>query len=187
MDLVCFEAKEHVEEHLECARNRKWAELAWEQIHGSSKGTYSEDYAQGFKDGFADFLFEGGSGEPPPLPPRHYRGLAYQTPQGYQAIQDWFAGYRHGTTVARTDGYRQWVTGSTSLPHPQVTVPNAATLGKASPARKVVVETPPIQEVSFEAPVEAQPCATTKPTPTADPALSYYRTQWYRFRGDRQD
>ena len=110
------EAVECVDQTFERARDRRWAETAWQLARAADpRLNDSEDYARGFKDGFVDFLFAGGSIEPPPLPPQHYRRLRYQTPEGYQAIQDWFAGYRHGAAVAKERDYRRWVTGPSSL------------------------------------------------------------------------
>jgi hypothetical protein len=48
------------------------------------------------------------------LPPRHYRALKYQSPKGYQAIEDWFDGYRFGVGVAWDSGCRELVTGPAS-------------------------------------------------------------------------
>jgi hypothetical protein len=98
-------------------RNRKYAATAWKQIASADPDKYSPDHARGFVEGFADYLFSG-KGDPPIIPPARYRGFRYQTPQGYQAIEDWFAGYRHGVAVAVDSGYRRLVTGplSTTLP-----------------------------------------------------------------------
>jgi hypothetical protein len=114
--LVAYQTSRSWNEHKERSRNRRWAEAAWEEVQAATPNhPYSADYAQGFKDGFETYLYQGGTGEPPPVAPPRYRTLRYQTPQGYQAIQDWFAGYRHGADVAHRGGYRQWVTGPTSL------------------------------------------------------------------------
>src|SRR5205807_2557372 len=84
---------------------------------------HSEDYAQGFKDGYAEYLYRGGDGEPPLLPPKRYRHVRYQTPQGYMAAEDWFAGYRHGAAVAHHTGARRWITGPTGWqPEPRTAV-----------------------------------------------------------------
>jgi hypothetical protein len=103
-----------VEDHAERQRNKKWAAAAWRDVHAQAPGL-SADYGAGFREGFAQYLYQGGNGEPPLLPPPHYRKLRYQTPEGYQAIADWFAGYRHGAAVAHDGGFRQWVTGPSSL------------------------------------------------------------------------
>src|SRR5207247_438442 len=70
------------------------AEETWQSVCGGSPfGRYSSDYAAGFKDGFVDFVDAGGVGEPPPVPPKRYQRLQYQTPQGWQVAEDWFAGF----------------------------------------------------------------------------------------------
>src|SRR5438034_764095 len=88
--------------------DRRLAEAAWKEIVTENpEPSPSADYASGFKDGFADYLFEGGTGAPPPLPPRHYWNEKYRTQEGQQAIEDWFAGYHHGAAAAQTSGLRQ--------------------------------------------------------------------------------
>src|SRR5438874_1625105 len=101
----------------ETRRNYKLAEQIWEAILKEDRDhPYSADYACGFKDGFADYLYAGGTGEPPPLPPRHYWTIHYETPEGHRAIADWFVGFRHGATIAQQSGYREWVTLPASAP-----------------------------------------------------------------------
>ena len=112
-----------IETHKEIARNKKWADTAWQKTcMNSGPRQFSSDYAQGFKDGYAEYLFRGGDGEPPLMAPLHYRHLRYQTPQGYLAVEDWFAGYRHGAAVAHDTGARRWITGPTGL-HLEPSVP----------------------------------------------------------------
>ena len=77
---------------------------------------YSVDYRRGFVDGFADYLYAGGSGEPPVVPPWRYRKASYETPEGYAAIEDWFAGFRHGANVALASGLRNLVVLPVALP-----------------------------------------------------------------------
>src|SRR5438270_357635 len=94
----------------ELHRDYHLADESWEAIaHADPGHTYSDDYAHGFKDGFADYLYAGGTGEPPPVPPRYYWKVRYETPEGHKAIEDWFAGFRHGAEVAQHSGYREWV------------------------------------------------------------------------------
>jgi hypothetical protein len=98
-------------------RSRLWAEAAWADVsHTKKNSDYSYDYARGFKDGFADYIQFGGSGEALPVPPRDYWRGRYQTPEGQQAMQDWFAGCRHGMAVAQGSGLREQVTVPLSLP-----------------------------------------------------------------------
>jgi hypothetical protein len=116
--VVSTDLQDGVVDTRERHRNRKLAEAAWKEIAGTDACKYSADHGQGFVEGFADYLFWGKE-EPPVVPPARYRGFRYQTPQGYQASEDWFAGYRHGVAVAIASGYRRLVTGpvSTALPH----------------------------------------------------------------------
>jgi hypothetical protein len=108
---VAYEFERASHQFLECARDRRLAAAAWNEVQESvPEGVYSTDYARGFKDGYADYLYAGGTGEPPLLPPKHYWGVGYETPDGVQAIQEWFAGYRHGAAAAEQSGYRQVVT-----------------------------------------------------------------------------
>jgi hypothetical protein len=100
------------EERREKARNQQWAEEAWQTVcNDTGASAHSIDFAQGFKDGFAEYLFRGGDGELPLAAPLRYRDVKYQNPQGYQAIQDWFEGYRLGAARAHDSGARKWITG----------------------------------------------------------------------------
>ena len=82
--LLVYKARENVNDYFEHRRNREWAEDAWEEV--SAQHAYSEDYACGFKDGFASYLYEGGNGEPPLVAPKRYRALKYQTASGYALL-----------------------------------------------------------------------------------------------------
>jgi hypothetical protein len=99
--------------------NRALAEAVWQEVVLSDPGPYTPDYADGFQDGFADFLFAGGNGLPPPVPPRRYWKLEYQHPPGRQAVLDWYAGFRHGTLVAQESGQRLTIIVPSSLPPSQ--------------------------------------------------------------------
>jgi hypothetical protein len=136
---VVQETRLYLDTRAEEARNRRWAEQAWEEVRTSSgPAIYSDDYADGFKAGFADHLFAGGSGEPPPLPPRRYWARRYETPDGYTAIQDWFTGFRQGAAAARDGGYRRWVT----VPSPLHQLPGPG--GVPEPALQLPSIQPPV-------------------------------------------
>ncbi len=70
---------------------------------------FSPAHEMGFIDGFSDYLYAGGTGEPPPLPPRKLWRAEFQNQDGYQAAIDWFHGFKHGTSVARASGLRNLV------------------------------------------------------------------------------
>lgn len=154
-----------VEEHAERHRNKRWAEAAWRQVCEGG-GAFSEDYADGFKEGFAVFLFCGGCGEPPPLPPSRYRKLRYQTPQGYRAIEDWFAGYRHGAAAAHEGGFRQLVTGPTALGAPLAPSPLPALEYPEAPPPS---ETAPLPRLHLKAVEPARPDKKAEELPPPRP------------------
>ncbi len=86
---------------------REWADMAWcEERNACPAMPTSEPYALGFSDGFSSFVYAGGSGEPPPVPPRQYWNVCWRSPEGHAASDDWYAGYRHGARVARDGGFR---------------------------------------------------------------------------------
>jgi hypothetical protein len=121
---LTYEAKLCMQDALEAHRNHSLAEEALARCGGTKQG--SPNYAHGFKSGFADYLRNGGAGLPPPLPPRHYWGVKYQSVEGHQAIDEWYAGYHDGTAAAKESGYRNFVvvpTQSAILPAPVVPPP----------------------------------------------------------------
>jgi hypothetical protein len=63
-------------------------------------------YIMGFRDGFVDFVWAGGTGEPPPVPPRQFWNVMLRSPDGKARANLWFDGYRHGAAAARDGGYR---------------------------------------------------------------------------------
>lgn len=142
-----------VERHREEARNRAWAEQAWQQACSCDATPRSADYADGFRDGYTELLFRGGDGEPPLLAPLRYRGVRYQTPQGYAAISDWFAGYRQGAAAAKASGARELITGPSSLrahgpPAPLPVVPPPVVTPAAPPMPPAPAVLPPPRTLS---------------------------------------
>jgi hypothetical protein len=124
VDTVAYKTKECFMEHEERSRNWKWAEVAWRDVCRANPHTpCSRHFAEGFKTGYAEYLYAGEPGTPPALPPRQYRGVAFQTPAGYRVIEDWFAGFRYGVVVARSEGYRDLIIGPTSLSEPPMPGP----------------------------------------------------------------
>lgn len=87
---------------------RRWADQAWFEAVAECPHDLSDpDYAIGFQDGFVDYVYAGGTTEPPPVPPRKYWNVMLRSPEGKQRADQWAAGYRHGAQVARDGGYRE--------------------------------------------------------------------------------
>jgi hypothetical protein len=126
---------------MERARYRHMAEKYWEDVCKSTPRAYTVHYHHGFVDGFADFLYAG-PGAPPAVPPWTYRRAVYETPDGVRAVEDWFAGFRHGTEVAQASGLRNLVVVPTQLPPPppmpQAPPPTAARTEELPTPRKLM-------------------------------------------------
>src|SRR5262245_5304507 len=111
---------ETVDELKICARNRLVAESAWRQYEReNSECDLSHHFAQGFKQGFVEYVNVGAT-EPPVLPPRRYWKVHYQTLEGQRAINEWFTGFRFGVIAAEQSGYRDLMVIPVSIPslHP---------------------------------------------------------------------
>jgi hypothetical protein len=111
----CEWLRERCDDH----RDRYLARLAWSKAccnfpDGNVPGPA---YEEGFLAGYADYLKYGGTGEPPPLPPKKYRREKYYCPSGHDAVECWFAGFRHGTHEARASGRRNCTTLPAAIDH----------------------------------------------------------------------
>jgi hypothetical protein len=108
---VKYEPREYnitLEEADACEQYAIWAEEAWSEYRGQNPdAATSADYYDGFRNGFVDYCFAGGSGEPPPVPPRRFWRTIYRNAMGDQSIADWSTGFRAGSGAARTGGYRK--------------------------------------------------------------------------------
>jgi hypothetical protein len=173
VETVAYKTKETFLEHEERSRDWKWAEAAWRDVCSANPQTpCSRSFAEGFKCGYAEYLYAGEPGTPPALPPRQYRGVAFQTPAGYRAIEDWFAGFRYGVVVARSEGYRDLIIGPSSLanppmpgPQPEPQAPDAV----RDPAEKLLPSPrrvqAPVLQLQLPA-VAAAPRPVEAPSPT---------------------
>ena len=144
------------EEHRTHARHARRAENAWKDFQCDQRDEwFSPDFVRGFKEGFADYLDAGGTGEPPPIPPRRYWQTKFETARGHQSIQDWFAGFRQGAATAQESGWRHYATVPLSTP----------TDDQTSPERQGIENLPDVEPL----PISAEPLATP---PLADAGTS---------------
>src|SRR5262245_3197920 len=91
---VAAEVRDAVEDHRDAARAREVARATWDAHRaGFPARAYSRAYAEGFRDGVADYVTTGGAGQLLPIPPRRYLKGDYPTVQEYQALQDWLTGF----------------------------------------------------------------------------------------------
>jgi hypothetical protein len=129
----------------ECRALKKYnrlADEAWAQVCADNGGGFSPDYATGFRDGYVSYLDAGGTGAPPPIPPRYYWKSTYQSPGGHQAIYDWYTGCELGARVAQQSGYRELITVPSSI--------NRMPFYGGSPATQFETIAPAIPDLSPE-------------------------------------
>ncbi|TWT78298.1 hypothetical protein Pla123a_10890 [Posidoniimonas polymericola] len=83
-----------------------WASDAWAEQRASGVECRSADFVLGFQEGFVEFCYAGGTGEPPPVPPRPYWNSLNRVAPLNKGAYEWFDGYRLGARIAREGGYR---------------------------------------------------------------------------------
>jgi hypothetical protein len=145
------------------ARNARLARQAWDSLRRSHpEEAYSSDFGDGFQDGYADYLESGGSGQPPAVPPFRYRLARYQTPAGYRAIEDWYAGFRAGAAAAKDSGLRELFVLPLSAP------PINAVETRPAPAPALIPVPPPARE-ELPPPRPVEPIGPPRPKEPAPP------------------
>ncbi len=180
---LLYEANLIKDSRIEKIHYARLAHQAWADVRRACpESAYSSDYAYGFHCGFVDYLYAGGSGEPPAVPPKHYLRYHVHGSKGCEGVMDWYAGFRHGTAVARESGLRRLVVLSLPMPHappPTVVVgapqaePNAPVYPSALPLPWKEGKTPEVPPPTpTETPVEAPvPMAPVK-LPRSQPEMS---------------
>lgn len=78
----------------------------WHKNFRSSEHT--DDFRDGFVIGFSDYVYRGGNGDPPAVPPRRYWCPDTGT-RRHQAAEEWFEGFRLGASTAIETGLRERV------------------------------------------------------------------------------
>jgi hypothetical protein len=166
--------------HYSKAQYRKWAADAWrEEMAAHPAACTVVEYKRGFEEGFADYLYAGGTGEPPPVPPRRMWNLDYRTAEGRQAVDNWFAGFRRGAGRARDAGYREYVTVKSSVllepsrigAKPQETIPTPLPAEAGVQSREILPTMVPSETLPLTSPSEALPMTyLSEPLPMQSPS-----------------
>lgn len=83
----------------------------------------SDDFEDGFIDGYADYLEHGGNTAPPAVPPLKYRRGKFLNADGHARIHDYFCGFQAGADAAAQSGKRQFLTIPILVPETPVAPP----------------------------------------------------------------
>ncbi len=133
---------------LACRQYQRWAKDEWTQVVQESGGGFSSDYGSGFIQGFVDQVYAGGKAQAPAIPPRKYWRIGYRNARGERAVEDWYAGFRHGARIAREGGYREQSVIPSSL--------RAAYVEEAEPLFASESDSPVIEEGELLEPTPAE-------------------------------
>lgn len=190
------ESAEHLDERKLSRQLRAEARDGWAAFCQQSGGSFSIDFADGFRDGYADYLESGGNGSPPAVPPLRYRRSAYLNPEGHARIRDYFAGFKTGVDAAAESGRRHFLTvpvlvsdDAPPVPPPGIQVPSPdaplrageqlpaprrmdATTGLPIPDRPSVEPLPPPLPVPKVPEPPPAPQSKTAPEPAVTPVAA---------------
>ena len=82
--------------------SRRGASVAWEAVRAQhARRPFSDEFREGFADGYADFVELGARVQPPAVPPVSYaRYQKYFGPEGHGLVRDYYLGFDYGIEVA---------------------------------------------------------------------------------------
>jgi hypothetical protein len=161
------------EQHLE-RQLRKDARHAWAEVcRQYPKRTFTDDFVEGFCDGYADYLDYGGTAQIPAVPPFRYRRASFLNPEGHERIRQYFLGFKYGMDVAIATGCRTFLTIPVVLPElPPPSNPNIVVLPNPPETSAPLLPTPrPIVPAPAGPPkAPEQPAAPSKEPTSPEPA-----------------
>jgi hypothetical protein len=118
------EPRERYNETRLTQRIQRDSRQAWnEYCHQFPNRTLTDDFAEGFRDGYADYLQSGGTATAPAVPPLRYRRTRYLSPQGHAQVHEYMNGVKAGLESAAISGRRQYLTVPVLIHDPAPEVP----------------------------------------------------------------
>ena len=153
---ICHEPLQYLDDKKIARRLRKDAKDAWAAASADAPPhTCTDDFRDGFLDGYVDLIDNGGAPHPPIVPPIKYRNSDYLTPEGQAQMRDYLHGFKYGADVALETGKRAILTYPVVLPTdppspplqintamPPAIPPAADSLPEALPAPRAVPAKP---------------------------------------------
>ena len=131
---------EYLDEKKVTAHLRKDGRKLLREWCGHHHKAVSEDFEDGFEDGYADFLERGGVATPPAVPPLKYRRSHFLNPDGHARVRDYFAGFQAGVDMAAASGRREYLTVPILIPD---TPPDQPVNVRQTPAEQCRPPAPP--------------------------------------------
>jgi hypothetical protein len=92
-----------MDQQVSCWRDHIWAKRAFHLRYGHCGKVHADHFQDGFLAGYCN-VCDGGSGECPAMPPERYWGFQYQTQEGAEMQNAWFAGFEAGAGAGKSDG-----------------------------------------------------------------------------------
>ena len=121
---ILNEPIEYLDQNKLANQLEKDAKLRFKELESHfGRKSLSEDFEQGFVDGYTDYLEHGGQATPPAIPPLKYRRSKFLNPDGHARIHDYFAGFQQGADAACETGQRTYLTLPILLPEPDAEAP----------------------------------------------------------------
>lgn len=135
---------------------RKDAHAAWRCVREQHpRRAFTEEFRDGFLDGYADYLDRGGAAQPPAVPPIKYvKSKKYFTPEGHCLLNDYYLGFKYGADVAIASGKRQYLT-----------VPVLLADGSCPPEAAPVPGAPSVPFIPAAPPSPPDPLPSPRPLP----------------------
>ena len=160
------------DEHKLDKRLHAEAKSAWRDVCRQYPArTFTPEFADGFQEGYVDYLDNGGSPRPPAVPPPRYRRARYLTPEGNARARDYLIGFKYGADVATATGRREFLTVPVALSEPQPDPPLAITHIPAPPETSAdppgAVVIPPLPPPTPAQPMPSKPDEGKGPGPTS--------------------
>jgi hypothetical protein len=168
---------QRVDEHHLSKRLRAEAQAAFGEVCRQYPGQpFTEEFRDGFTEGYVDYLEHGGLVQPPAAPPPRYRRNDYLSPEGHALIKDYFAGFQYGAEVALATGRREFLTIPILLPNPKpeqpldIRIPAPPGVAPVGPVEPAPAPTGPVLPPAA-APVVPPPGPPPAPVPGVPPGL----------------